>query len=66
MDEETQIKKLLEELEQEHQAVQAKLEHIINDGHHDQLNIQRLKRQKLQLKDKISYLREHLYDDIIA
>ncbi|GAB4169699.1 MAG: hypothetical protein Tsb006_7630 [Rickettsiaceae bacterium] len=61
-----QLRKELEELEQEHND----LNEIIDDPYsHDKFSeftLQRLKKRKLLLKDRIRILKSLLYPDIIA
>lgn len=64
--EEDKIKKELEELTDEHLQLDKKIGALMGDRVHDQLLVQRLKRRKLWLKDRIETLREILCDDIIA
>ncbi len=64
--EENKIKKELEELVSEHSQLDKKISALMSDRVHDQLLVQRLKRRKLWLKDRIETLREILCDDIIA
>ena len=64
--EESKIKKELGELVSEHTQLDKKIAALTADKVHDQLLVQRLKRRKLWLKDRIATLREFLCDDIIA
>lgn len=64
--EEDKLKKELAELTQEHAQLDKKISALIGDQAHDQLLVQRLKRRKLWLKDRIATLNEMLCDDIIA
>ncbi len=64
--EENKIKKELAELTAEHSQLDKKIAALTADRIHDQLLVQRLKRRKLWLKDRIGTLREMLCDDIIA
>lgn len=56
----------LAELRQEHRDLDAAIDGIQESGHPDYLKLQRLKRQKLALKDKITVLEDELLPDIIA
>ncbi len=64
--EEDKIKKELDELVLEHAQLDKKISALTAERIHDQLLVQRLKRRKLWLKDRIEVLREMLCDDIIA
>lgn len=60
---EDQILHDLEELKKEHQQLE---EQIVALGARDQLQVQRLKREKLLVKDKMCKLEAMLHPDIIA
>jgi hypothetical protein len=64
--EDSKLQKELEELTQEHIQLDKKISALTAERVYDQLLVQRLKRRKLWLKDRISSLREMLCDDIIA
>jgi hypothetical protein len=64
--EEDKLNKELSELCAEHTLLDKKISALTADRAHDQLLVQRLKRRKLWLKDRIASLREILCDDIIA
>lgn len=66
IDEEEKLKKELNELRLEHNQLDKKIMALLTEKVSDQLMIQRLKRRKLWLKDRIKTLREMLCDDIIA
>ncbi|MEM9438140.1 MAG: DUF465 domain-containing protein [Pseudomonadota bacterium] len=53
-------------LKAEHRALDDEIKEIIELRPHDQLTIQRLKRQKLSLKDRIARIEDQLTPDIIA
>ena len=57
---------LLERLRQEHRDLDAAIAALIAVSGADILQIQRLKKRKLQLKDRISHLEDELFPDIIA
>ncbi len=65
MGEEEKARDELRVLEAEHKELDAKINSIITSGT-DQLLIQRLKKRKLWLKDRIAALNSFIYDDIIA
>lgn len=51
---------------QEHSDLDAAITALVDKGTGDQLTIQRLKKQKLRLKDFISLIEDRLTPDIIA
>ncbi len=56
----------LEVFRQEHRDLDDAISALVDRGTGDQLTIQRLKKQKLRLKDKIAYIEDRLTPDIIA
>ena len=58
--------KQLEDLKVRHREVDKHIQDLIRSFNNDQLQIQRLKKQKLQLKDEISRIEAGLLPDIIA
>ena len=56
----------LARLKQEHRDLDAAIETLRADSSGDQLQIQRLKKRKLGLRDRISRLQDELTPDIIA
>ena len=58
--------KQLENLKVRHREVDRKIEALNGELSSDQLQIQRLKKQKLKLKDQISIIEANLLPDIIA
>ena len=50
----------------EHRDLDDAISALVEKGTADQLTLQRLKKRKLALKDKISRLEDHLTPDIIA
>ncbi|MBI1980499.1 MAG: DUF465 domain-containing protein [Methylocystis sp.] len=50
----------------EHHDLEAAIEALLAVGVADQLQIQRLKKRKLLLRDRIAYLEDQLTPDIIA
>ena len=60
------IRKKLAELQSEHRDLDDVIARITGDGPFDQLQVQRLKKRKLLLKDQISQLESELLPDIIA
>lgn len=65
-DEERDLKLLLERLRQEHRDLDVAIDALTAVAGSDVLQIQRLKKRKLQLKDRISHLEDQLFPDIIA
>ncbi len=61
-----QIRQRLHELEVEHHDLDDVIDRLAVDPVLDQLQIRRLKKRKLFLKDQISRLRARLIPDIIA
>ena len=60
------IRQKLAELQSEHRDLDDVIAQITGDGPFDQLQVQRLKKRKLLLKDQISQLESELLPDIIA
>ena len=58
--------KAAEDLKVRHREVDEHIQDLIRGFHNDQLQIRRLKKQKLQLKDEISRIKASLLPDIIA
>ncbi|MBO9464195.1 hypothetical protein TRP8649_00631 [Pelagimonas phthalicica] len=56
----------LEVFKQEHSDLDDAIRALQNTGTFDQLTLQRLKKKKLQLKDKIALIEDRLLPDIIA
>jgi len=65
-EEERDLKTLLERLKQEHRDLDSAIEALTSVTGSDLLQIQRLKKRKLVLKDRISHLEDQLFPDIIA
>ncbi len=64
--EEQGLKIKLAELVQEHRALDAATAALIQTGTGDQIQLTRLKKRKLQLKDQIARIEDELLPDIIA
>ena len=58
--------KQLEDLKVRHREVDEHIQDLIRGFNNDQLQIRRLKKQKLKLKDEISRMEASLLPDIIA
>ena len=68
MDEEEQeaLRSRLAELETEHRDLDDVIARIVEGGPFDQLQMQRLKKRKLMLKDQIARIKSRLLPDVIA
>ncbi len=66
MDEIEALKSKLAELRTEHRDLDDVIASMTEDGSYNQLQIQRLKRRKLALKDQIAQIKNKLLPDIIA
>jgi hypothetical protein len=56
----------IERLREEHRDLDAAIEALRDAGQADQLQLQRLKKRKLLLRDKLARLEDQLTPDIIA
>ncbi|MGO9392948.1 YdcH family protein [Rhodoblastus sp.] len=56
----------IERLRQEHRDLDAAIDALMAVGANDALQLQRLKKRKLALRDRISFLEDTLTPDIIA
>jgi hypothetical protein len=65
-DEETELKAQLERLRQEHRDLDAAIEALQVAPGSDILQVQRLKKRKLMLRDRITFIEDQLTPDIIA
>ena len=65
-EEKAQIQERLHALEIEHHDLDDVISRLSSDPKQDQLQLQRLKKRKLVLKDQIQKLRARLIPDIIA
>ncbi|WP_210414101.1 YdcH family protein [Luteithermobacter gelatinilyticus] len=65
LDEEDILEKI-QELKVQHRDLDDAINALIETGRTDMLQIQRLKKQKLMLKDRIAMLENELLPDIIA
>ena len=63
---EQELKKLLASLRTEHRDLDAAIDALSGTGSTDQLQIARLKKRKLRLKDQITVVEDQLLPDIIA
>jgi hypothetical protein len=65
-EERRQLETELERLKQEHRDLDSAIEALLAVAGYDRLQVQRLKKRKLQLRDKISRIDDQLFPDIIA
>ena len=65
-DEQIIIKEKIKELRKLHSQLDKEIEKVIKIIPSDQVKLQRLKKNKLRLKDEISKLSSHILPDIIA
>ena len=63
---EDELRKRLEALKIEHRDLDAAIDALVAAGSTDQLQMARLKKRKLKLKDQISLIEDYLIPDIIA
>jgi len=63
---EEELKKRLEMLRIEHRDLDAAIDALSGAGTTDQLQVARLKKRKLRLKDQIAMIEDYLIPDIIA
>ncbi|WP_379548911.1 YdcH family protein [Qipengyuania sp. DSG2-2] len=63
---EAELRKWLDTLRTEHRDLDAAITALQATGSTDQLQIARLKKRKLQLRDKIAMVEDQLIPDIIA
>lgn len=56
----------LEEFRRQHRDLDEAIQALQEKGTGDSLTLKRLKQQKLRLKDRITWIEDRLYPDIIA
>ncbi|MEO5374520.1 MAG: DUF465 domain-containing protein [Alphaproteobacteria bacterium] len=61
-----EVRKRLTELRQEHRDLDDIIHRLTEHAPFDQLQLQRLKKRKLLLKDEVAWLESQLVPDIIA
>ena len=61
-----EVRRKLEDLKVEHRDLDDVISRLSQDGPFDQLQLKRLKKRKLALKDQIALLESSLVPDIIA
>jgi hypothetical protein len=65
-EEEKDIRAELVRLRQEHRDLDIAIDALADTGRADHLTLQRLKKKKLSIKDRIGHLEDRLVPDIIA
>jgi hypothetical protein len=65
-EEERELRAELERLKQEHRDLDSAIEALLSVPGYDRLQVQRLKKRKLQLRDRITTIEDQLFPDIIA
>jgi len=60
------VRKQLAKLKTQHRDLDDEINHLVENAPFDQLEVQRLKKRKLALKDQIMKLESNLLPDIIA
>jgi hypothetical protein len=61
-----QLEAELERLKQEHRDLDTAIDALLASTGYDRLQVQRLKKRKLQLRDRITRIDDQLFPDIIA
>ncbi|HWK01970.1 MAG TPA: DUF465 domain-containing protein [Xanthobacteraceae bacterium] len=64
--EERELRVELERLRQEHRDLDAAIDALMAQSGYDRLQVQRLKKRKLQIRDRIVESEDKLFPDIIA
>lgn len=65
-EEERELRVELERLRQEHRDLDAAIEALLATPGYDRLQVQRLKKRKLQIRDQLGRVEDQLFPDIIA
>ncbi len=65
-EEESELRTQLARLQQEHRDLDVAIEALMESPGADLLQVQRLKKRKLVLRDRISFIEDQLTPDIIA
>jgi len=66
LNDEAELRTKLHELRQEHRDLDAAIDAMMASASFNQLQVQRLKKRKLVLKDEIAKIEDQLVPDIIA
>lgn len=56
----------LSQLRERHRSLDSTITSMVETARYNQIELQRLKKQKLQLKDEIARIEDEIYPDIIA
>ena len=65
-DRDQRLRAALAQLRQEHRDLDSAIASLEQSGNADQLQLKRLKKKKLTLKDEIAQVEDQLFPDIIA
>ncbi len=65
-EEERELNIELERQKQEHRDLDSAIDALLATAGHDRIQVQRLKKRKLQLRDRIRAIEDQLFPDIIA
>jgi hypothetical protein len=65
-DDENNLRAELARLQQEHRDLDTAIDALIDSPGRDQIQVQRLKKRKLILRDRIAFIEDQLTPDIIA
>ncbi|MGE0341130.1 MAG: YdcH family protein [Xanthobacteraceae bacterium] len=65
-EEERELNLELERLKQEHRDLDTAIDALLGTAGHDRIQVQRLKKRKLLMRDRISMIEDQLFPDIIA
>lgn len=65
-EEEAELRETLTRLKQEHRDLDGAIDALEESGRADQLQLKRLKKKKLHIKDEITRIEDRLLPDIIA
>ena len=65
-DERASFQAEIDRLREEHRDLDAAIEALLDLGRIDQLQVQRFKKRKLALRDRLAYLGDQVTPDIIA
>ena len=65
-EEERELRVELERLRQEHRDLDSAIDALLATPGYDRLQVQRLKKRKLQIRDQLGRIEDQLFPDIIA
>lgn len=66
MEDDVILERKLETLRDKHREIDALIDNLAETPYHDQLRLMRLKKQRLDLRERIMQIETVLYPDIIA